>query len=356
MSVPKRIVMHDQSVNSYGLVVLTNPRTDLDPRYTGIDLTRFNDNPVMLHLHNDELLLGSWSDIKIETDGKITGAPAFNEDNDYAADRKQEYEAGYLKGASMSFDSAVPGESWIDDVVVDSRLGFGDTPVLIRSSVNECTLCPIPSNASALQMKLDGKLLGPTEIKQELKLKLSANNPSQNNLHIMLDLKLVKKALNLDSAHDDNDTLGEVLSIIKDHAKITKELDSLKLSIKADKESEIKDFLDEAQTAGKFTAEERPEYVDMAKLNLKATKKLLGLTKAAPATQTQHPVKKILANAGGAGGGGNAGNIELTKATYDKMHKDGTLLLLKKNDIETYEALLKAKKEEVTASGIVRTK
>jgi hypothetical protein len=298
----------------------------------------------MLDSHNDTLILGNWKGRTVEgTD--VSSTPNFNEENEHAASKMQEYEGGFLNGASLGLDF-----DW-DDIQIKPELGFGETPVLVKCECYEASLCAIPSNPEALKMKASGESLNPEQFRKKLQLKLSASNTSQNNQH-MQDLTLLKSALKLAVSTGDSDTVAAAIGKINEGEAAIQELATLKLSIATEKSAEIKLVLDEAQAAGKFTVEERPEYEAQAKLNLAFTKKVLGLAKPA-AAPAGNPIKKLLTN----GGGGKVdGNIELSKETYDKMHKAGTLLALKTNDPDTYNALLAAKKEAVNASGVVTPK
>ena len=63
-----RIVLCDsETINSYGF------KTDVK----GINLSRFEKNPVMLYQHNPHMVIGRWEDIKIEG-GQLSATPVFD--------------------------------------------------------------------------------------------------------------------------------------------------------------------------------------------------------------------------------------------------------------------------------------
>ena len=56
----KTFVVSDESVNSYGYTILT----------AGIDLSRFEKNPIMLLQHDSKNIIGKWENVRIE-DNKL---------------------------------------------------------------------------------------------------------------------------------------------------------------------------------------------------------------------------------------------------------------------------------------------
>ncbi|MGL4908156.1 MAG: hypothetical protein ACRC3G_02380, partial [Bacteroidales bacterium] len=94
----KRIVLSDESVNSYGFWVKTD----------GIDLTQFKRNPIMLWNHNrsytdstnTQLPIGKWSNIEVK-DGVLSAEPVFDLQDKFAAEIARKYEQGILSMASI---------------------------------------------------------------------------------------------------------------------------------------------------------------------------------------------------------------------------------------------------------------
>lgn len=136
----KRIVISDESINSYGFWVLTD----------GIDTAAFQKNPVMLWNHNrddhgtvnSQLPIGIWKDLRVEN-GVLTGEPVFDETDEFAVKIKQKYESGILNACSMGF---MPLE-WSD---APEMLKEGQTvATLTRCRLLEVSICDIPSNANA---------------------------------------------------------------------------------------------------------------------------------------------------------------------------------------------------------------
>lgn len=142
----KRIVISDESINSYGFWVVTD----------GIDTTAFLKNPVMLWNHNRDghgtvnaqLPIGFWKDLHMEN-GVLTGEPVFDETDEFAVRIKKKYEAGILNACSMGF---VPLE-WSD---APEMLKEGQTVATVtRCRMLEASICDIPSNANATVVLYD---------------------------------------------------------------------------------------------------------------------------------------------------------------------------------------------------------
>ena len=57
-------IVSDESVNSYGMIILT----------AGIDTSRFEQNPVMLYMHERATIVGRWENIRKENDKLLADA------------------------------------------------------------------------------------------------------------------------------------------------------------------------------------------------------------------------------------------------------------------------------------------
>ena len=142
----KRIVLTDESLNSYGFWVLTS----------GMDLSAFLRNPVMLWNHNrseggtvnDQLPIGYWKDLRVEADGSITAEPVFDETDEFAVKIKKKYESGVLNACSIGFRIL----EWSED---PKFLKPGQTVATATKSVLlEASICDIPSNPNATKVVL----------------------------------------------------------------------------------------------------------------------------------------------------------------------------------------------------------
>ncbi|MCR4559408.1 MAG: HK97 family phage prohead protease [Bacteroidales bacterium] len=122
-----RIVLCDSnSINSYGF------KTDV----VGIDLTRFNKNPVMLYNHDPERIIGRWEHVK--ADGtQLIGEPVFDMEDPFAAEIARKVEQGFIKGCSMGLV--------IKNISQSKGIDIATNSVLIEASI-----VGIPSDENAL--------------------------------------------------------------------------------------------------------------------------------------------------------------------------------------------------------------
>ena len=64
----KRVRLTNDTLNSYGYRVLTS----------GVDVSQYERNPLLLYMHERGKVIGYMKDIRVE-DGEITGEPCFDE-------------------------------------------------------------------------------------------------------------------------------------------------------------------------------------------------------------------------------------------------------------------------------------
>lgn len=291
----KRIVISDESINTYGFWV----RTD------GIDLSPFLKNPVMLWNHNRDdhgtvnaqLPIGIWKDLRIEN-GILTGEPVFDETDEFAVRIKKKYEAGILNACSMGF---VPLE-WSD---TPEMLKEGQTVATVtRCRLMEVSICDIPSNANATVVLYDenSKTINLSDLPNK------AIGPKINDMS-----KEIAKKLGL----DENASLEACVEAIqkKDDRIATLEAENktLKEQEKAGnnaKKAEAVRLLDDAVKTGRIDAKARPQFEKLFELDHEAAKTaLVALPERTPLTAK--PPK------------GDAGGDERSSWNYlDWMKKD----------------------------------
>ena len=260
----KRIVISDESINSYGFWVVTD----------GIDTAAFQKNPVMLWNHNRDnhgtvnaqLPIGIWKDLRIEN-GVLTGEPVFDEKDEFALKIKQKYESGILNACSMGF---MPLE-WSD---APEMLKQGQTVATVtRCRLMEISICDIPSNANATVVLYDensktinlsdlpipqtpfgrGKAIGPkiNDMSKEIALKLGLEeNASPQACVEAIQLKDDQIA----TLKTENTTLKAKVQGFE-----RAEADARKL--------EAKQLLDAAVRTGRIDAQARPQFEKLFELD-----------------------------------------------------------------------------------------
>lgn len=345
----KRIVISDESLNSYGFWVMTD----------GIDLSAFLKNPVMLWNHNRDghgtvdaqLPIGYWKDLRVEN-GVLTGEPVFDENDPFAMKVKQKLEAGILNACSMGF---VPLE-WSDapEMVKEGQ----KVATVTRCRLMEISICDIPSNANATVVLYDENsktinlsellnccnvellncLAQPTTIKQlnnqqSTTTKRTTNQHLNNNTMILKEIAL---KLGLDEnaspqvcVNAIDELKSEIASYEATRQNLEEENRQLKQRLKAidDAEAEaqkqeVVSLLDDAVKTGRIDAKARPQFEKLFELDHEGTKAALA------ALPERKPMEAQPAG---------TGDSDLCKMSWDELDKTDRLLELKTKYPEIYQ-------------------
>lgn len=138
----KRYVLSSGKVNRYGYRILPD----------GIELSNYQENPVILWSHNGEKVsVGKMTDLKV-IDGQLTGVPEFDTEDPIGKELARKYEKGYLNAFSISH---APIEVSEDPALILSgqkRATVTKTDVLEISAVN------VPGDAGAVGLSLGNNL------------------------------------------------------------------------------------------------------------------------------------------------------------------------------------------------------
>ena len=309
----KRIVISDESINSYGFWVVTD----------GIDLSPFLKNPVMLWNHNRDdhgtvnaqLPIGIWKDLRIEN-GVLTGEPVFDETDEFAVRIKQKYEAGILNACSMGF---MPLE-WSD---AHEMLKEGQKVATVtRCRLMEISICDIPSNANATVVLYDensktinlsdlpNMAIGPkiNDMSKEIALKLGLEENASPQACVEAIQKKDEKIATLEAENKK----------LKEHEKAANDA----------KRAEAVRLLDDAVKTGRIDAKARPQFEKLFELDHEAAKAALAEMPERKPLTVQPPK-------------GNAGGDERSSWNYlDWMKKDPEgLRKMKTEDPERFKTL-----------------
>lgn len=257
----KPFAFNDETIeNTYGFSILTS----------GIDLTRFKKNPVMLsdHYNSNWNVIGKWFDVK--KDGSIlSGLPDFDTEDTDTAVIAGKVERGYINACSMGiiFDRENLN-------VVAGKV------ILTKCELVEVSIVPVPSNANAVRlMHADGKLMEEKEI-QELSLSVipGIKNP-ELNLNIDNMKKIILSVATLmalgfkdqpTDGHDVSDVETKVVGLSSQVTSLASENEALKLAAKTAKEAQqaatktrIESKVDLAITKGQIKADQKEEMVTL---------------------------------------------------------------------------------------------
>ncbi len=298
-----RIVLCDsETINSYGF------KTDVK----GINLSRFEKNPVMLYQHNPHMVIGRWEDIKIEG-GQLSATPVFDMEDPEAAEIARKVEQGFIKGCSMG-------------IVIKQMTRTKGIDTATESVLLEASIVSIPADENAL-------VVYDSEDKQN---QLSIND--FNKLFYIMEKK-EKPELQPDNSEI---TLSqrnmELQAQVDEQTETIKALnakiDELKRDLAERDYREAEAFVDKAIAEGKITEEVKGEALSFYLSFPKETEKLFGAIKAQtaePEAQNQVSLASMLRKPAPA------------SATWDELDRADKLRSLKAENIEEFKRLYKEK-------------
>jgi Skp family chaperone for outer membrane proteins len=161
--VPKKFIVSDESINSYGFRILTK----------GIKLDTFKKNPVMLfnHMRSDDLKteyngpVGRWENLSKEEDNSMTADAIFDENDPKGAILSYKVENSFLNAASI-------GIKILKTSVDEADLLPGQIyPTVTACELVEISVCDIPSNKNAIALyDTEGKVLNLNDLNDIAKL------------------------------------------------------------------------------------------------------------------------------------------------------------------------------------------
>lgn len=297
-----RIVLCDsETINSYGF------KTDVK----GINLSRFEKNPVMLYQHNPHTVIGRWEDIKIEG-GQLSATPVFDMEDPEAAEIARKVEQGFIKGCSMG-------------IVIKQMTRTKGIDTATESVLLEASIVSIPADENAL-------VVYDSEDKQN---QLSIND--FNKLFYIME----KKEPEL---QPDNSEITLSQRNMELQAQVDEQTDTIKaLNAKIDELQrdlaerdyrEAEAFVDKAIADGKITEEVKSEALSFYLSFPKETEKLFANIKSAD--EVAEPQSSI-----------SLSQMMEKKAepsqTWDELDRAGKLRNLKANNPEEFKRLYKEK-------------
>ncbi len=245
----KRIRISNETVNCYGTWVKTS----------GVDITQYEKNPVLLWMHWRGVIIGCIKDLKVEGED-ITGEPYFDEVREESKQAKLQFDKGTLKMASANFDIIETSED-------AALLKPGQTrPTVTKSKLIEVSMVDVGGNDDAITLCHDGKelkLANGENCKELPLLNQNDNNfNKQTNKNQMNDfekmirmlLGMPETATNLEVQKQVNILLGYKTA----NEELRNQLEGLKLA-------GITGMVDEAIAQGKLKAEQKEHFMSLGK-------------------------------------------------------------------------------------------
>lgn len=247
----KRVRLTNDSLNSYGYRVLTS----------GIDLSLYEKNPVLLYMHERGRVIGKMTDLKAG-EGEITGIPEFDEASELSRQCKEQWEKGSLRMVSIGFDIL---ETSSDKTL----LAEGQTrPTVTKSRIFEVSIVDIGANGDSIVLRKDGELIR-LEEGGNCPLPLLSQKPNNKK---EMELKTLALQLGLPETADEATVNAEVAKLKTSHEeaeKIRKENEALKLA-------QITSAVEGAIAEKKIPAEKKDHFINIGqKLGIEELKETL---------------------------------------------------------------------------------
>lgn len=209
----KRVRISNDSLNSYGFRVLTS----------GMDVSQYNRNPVLLYMHERGNVVGYVKDLKVENN-EVTGELMFDCASELSQRCKKQFEFGSLRMVSAGLDILETSED-------ASVLVQGQTrPTITKSKLFEVSVADVGANDDAIVLHKDGKqiTLGRDG---DCDLPLLNNNNKQQKTEEM-DNKTIALQLGLPETATEAEISAKIteLNAVKEqNASLMKEKDKLTL-------------------------------------------------------------------------------------------------------------------------------
>lgn len=318
----KRLNWTDEQLNCYGFWVKTE----------GIDMTRFDKNPIMLFNHhrtmmgktNEILPVGKWKEYRKEEGGGMSGVPVFDMKDEFAAKIANKVEGDFLTACSI-------GVRIIETSGDPQYLKEGQTrPTVIKCELREVSVVDIPSNPHAAGIVLYDKNDNVIELSDDgdcpLGLINNQTNRKMKNLASFLGLSDNASEADILAALSQRDkaSQAETASLKAAKEKAEQEITALKAAQKAARDKEAVELVDAAVDDGRISADLKADYLEMFASNFDKTKKILA---------SMSPVIKLGDMAGKAPGG----CASLAAMSWDELDRKGLLPKLRDEDPDLYQ-------------------
>ena len=217
-----KFTVSDETLNSYDSVVLTS----------GINIARFQRNPIMLYMHDrNKGVIGRWENITKEGD-KLTAEAVFDDGTELGAKVRHQVESGFLRSASIG----------IENCKCETINGV---QAIVECDLIEISIVNVPANENAV--KLFKKGWKPVKTLSELKKNDTAGADDDNTA---LRTRIID-VLGLSETVTDKDIIEHIKTLLNEPTSVEKEVE-------------------EAINNGLISANDRKSFMAMAKGNIKA--------------------------------------------------------------------------------------
>lgn len=303
----KRVRISNDSLNSYGFRVLTS----------GMDVTQYNRNPVLLYMHERGNVVGYVKDLKVENN-EVTGELMFDCASELSQRCKKQFEFGSLRMVSAGLDILETSED-------ASVLVQGQTrPTITKSKLFEVSVADVGANDDAIVLHKDGKIITLGR-DGDCDLPLLNNNNKQQKTEEM-DNKTIALQLGLPETATEAEISAKIteLNAVKEqNASLMKEKDKLTLE-------SITNLVTHAIVDKRLEEKDKDQFVELGKK--------IGTEELEKTLKAMHPAVK-LSSVIGHQGSTPTDEKKLTKLSDVPAEQIATL---RSENLEEYTRLYKA--------------
>lgn len=301
----KRVRISNESLNSFGFRVLTS----------GMDISQFERNPVLLLMHQRGMVIGLVKDIR-KDGAELTGELVFDEATPESIRVKKQFDFGSLKMVSAGLDIVELSED--PAVLMPGQI----RPTVTRSKLVEVSVVDIGSNDDSLVLYKDGNLLklGKGE---ECPIPV-INNNKPSNQSTQMDLTKIALALGLDATADEAAVLAKIAELMASSEEV--------VTLRQEKETMTLAAITQAVETGiaehRIPADKKDHFIGLGKqVGLEALNATIG---------AMNPVVKLSKVINRQDDGASTEYKKLSEVPADELAR------LRKEDRETYIRLFKA--------------
>lgn len=303
----KRVRISNDSLNSYGSRVLTS----------GMDVSQYNRNPVLLYMHERGNVVGYVKDLKVENN-EVTGELMFDCASELSQRCKKQFEFGSLRMVSAGLEILAMSED--KDLLVAGQT----RPTITKSKLFEVSVADVGANDDALVLQRNGKMITLGR-DGDCDLPLLNNNNKQKKTEEM-ENKTIALKLGLPETATDAEIsakLTELNQLYKQNVSLLKEKESLTLV-------NITSLVTQAIAEKRLEEKDKDQFVELGKK--------IGSEELEKTLKAMHPAVK-LSSVLGHQGGAPAGDHKFAKLSDVPAEQIATL---RSENPEEYKRLYKA--------------
>ena len=292
----KIVLCDSNTINSYGF------RTSV----SGINLERFNKNPVMLYNHDPLQVIGKWENIAVVGD-TLQAEPVFDLNDPFAAEIARKVNDGFIKGCSMGL--------MITQITKTKGIDTATQSLLLEASI-----VSIPADENALVIYADEN--------REKTLSINEFNKLFYNMN-------TKDTKTIDNSQLTIENLKAELSAKTDIiADLTTQLNEVKKDLAEREYHDAELAVDTAIAEGKIPENVKSIVLAFYLTNTNDTKTLLEALPAAPGRDGVHTVSTLSSMI--RGNGTDATNRVSEELSWDELFRQGKLETLKAQNPELF--------------------